>query len=218
MIERVLALDMSTKTGWAYLMSSPVSLVLQEYGQFPAMAKGEAHPYPASYVFWAQAIFEKIKELIQKFKPHVVVIEETAAGSKSNFSQKILEFIHYLVAEFLVSCETKTRYYLTEEWRRICSCTMTKEESKRNKTVRDYKKKHGTVLARDEKGGIIGLIGRKHVNVRRANELFGGQLKEPLRKKDEDTADALLLGAAYHVQKTMPSNKTNLDNLREQNG
>jgi hypothetical protein len=47
----------------------------------------------------------------------------------------------------------------------------------------------------------MGKITRKHVNIRRANEVFGAFLKTPLRKKDEDTADSLLLGYCYHLRR-----------------
>jgi len=47
----------------------------------------------------------------------------------------------------------------------------------------------------------IGKITRKHVNVRRANELFESFLTEPLILKDQDIADALLLALAYHMKK-----------------
>jgi hypothetical protein len=79
---------------------------------------------------------------------------------------------------------------------------MTKEESKHNKKVTAYKAAHGdTKVAYDENGKRIGRLGKKHINVRRANEVFGKFLKTPLRKKDEDTADSLLLGYCYHLRR-----------------
>jgi hypothetical protein len=205
---------MSTKTGWAMMTIVDQKLVLNAYGQFPAISE-PAYPYPESYLVWANQIFEKIRDLFDTFNPDIAVIEETAGGSKSNYSQKILEFIHFRVARYVTDRGTPTKYFMTEEWRRICGCKMTKEESKRNKEVRDFKKKHGTKLAKNTDGKVIGRIGRKHVNVRRANEIFDGQLKEALRKKDEDTADALLLGAAYHLQKWAPTKQTTLKGLRD---
>jgi Holliday junction resolvasome RuvABC endonuclease subunit len=217
-VERVLALDMSTKTGWALIESGSNSLELLDYGQFVQMAEPKDVPYPESYVDWANAIVKQIRALVTTHTPDILVIEETASGSKSNYSQKILEFIHYLVAFFVKTTGIRTRYFLTEEWRRICACKMTKEESKRNKDVRDYKKKHGTKLAKSAEGKVIGRIGRKHINVRRANEIFEKYLDEPLRKKDEDAADAMLLGAAYHLSKNakpVPTTKSALKGLRE---
>ena len=43
----------------------------------------------------------KILELINQFAPDILVIEETCAGSKNVYSQKILEWTHFLVAKFI---------------------------------------------------------------------------------------------------------------------
>lgn len=205
--ERVLSLDISTKTGWAFMISSSEGLNLESYGKINQISEPEGQ-YPVNYVDWAHMCFNKILELINTYKPEVLVIEETVAGSKSVFSQKILEWIHYLVAKYQKENTIKAVYFLTGQWRVITGCQMTNEEKKKNKEVRDFKKKSEkqtgvkTTVAYDKDGKRIGLVNRKHVNVRRANEEFGKFLKEPLRKKDEDLADALLLGLAYHSRKT----------------
>lgn len=200
MLERVLSLDMSTKTGWAFILSGPDSVELVESGQFSKTVEPEGQ-YPGNYVDWAITCYTQIALLIQRFLPTVLVIEETAGGSKNAMSQKILEFIHFTVANHIKATGIKTRYYMTEQWRRLTGCQLTKEESKRNKEVSKQKKEKGVRLARDLNGKIMGKVGRKHVNVRRANEVFGQYLKVPLQKKDEDRADALMLAYAYHVEK-----------------
>lgn len=198
--ERILSLDMSTKTGWALIVSTKDGPALEEYGQIPQIPE-PAGKYPSNYVDWAYLCFGKIVELVDRLAPDTLVIEETASGSKNIYSQKILEYIHFLVAKMIKECQIKTVYMMTEQWRRETGCVMTKEEKKKNKQVRDYKKSHDVKIAYDIEGKRIGLTGRKHVNVRRANEVFGSFLKEPLRKKDEDTADSLLLGYAYHLRR-----------------
>ena len=200
MIERVLSLDISSKTGWACLLSNSEGFELLAAGQVVAIHEPDGY-YPSNYVEWAFLNFGKILELIETHQPDVLVIEETAGGSKNGMSQKILEFTHFLVAKFIRETGIRAIYYLTEQWRRETGCLMSKEEKKKNKQVRDYKKKTGEKLARDISGKIMGLVGRKHVNVRRANELFGQFLPKPLLKKDEDTADALMLAYAYHARK-----------------
>lgn len=204
--KRVLALDMSTKTGWALLVSSDSGIELVEYGKILKTSE-PLGMYPGNYIVWANQIFGEILSLIERLKPDVLIIEETASGSKNVYSQKILEWIHFLVAKFIKESNIESVYMLTEQWRRETGCQMTKEESKRNKEVRGYKKakeeETGTkpTAAYDINGKRIGLISRKHVNVRRANEVFGAFLKEQLRQKDEDTADSLLLGYAYHLRR-----------------
>jgi DNA-binding transcriptional MerR regulator len=204
--KRVLALDMSTKTGWALSVSSNSGIKLEKYGQILKTSEPLGQ-YPKNYVDWANQVFGEILGLINELKPDVLVIEETASGSRNIYSQKILEWIHFLVAKYIKEYSIEAVYMLTEQWRRETGCQMTKDESKRNKEVREYKKSKeketGTkpTAAYDINGKRIGLISRKHVNVRRANEVFGAFLKEPLRQKDEDTADSLLLGYAYHLRR-----------------
>lgn len=198
--EKVLSLDISTKTGWAFFVSSPEKFTLIDYGKIDQIHTPEGQ-YPSSFITWSHMCVEKILEVVKKFKPDVLVIEETSAGSKAIYTQKILEWIHFLIAKFIVDTGLKVRYILTEEWRRETGCLMSKEESKRNKAVKKYKLKNRTKIAYGEDGKRIGKITRKHVNIRRANEVFGAFLSEPLRKKDEDTADSLLLGYAYHLRR-----------------
>lgn len=199
-MERVLSLDISTKTGWALILSGDSEYELERYGQVPKIEMPDG-PYPVSFVDWAHLCYGKIVELIDELHPDVLIIEETAGGSKNAHSQKILEFIHYLVARYIKETGVKNIYTMTEVWRRETGCKMTKEESLHNKAVKKYKEKNGTKIAYDESGKRIGKLSRKHINIRRANEIFGQYLSEPLRKKDEDTADALLIAYSYHLRK-----------------
>ena len=142
-----------------------------------------------------------MQKIIDNHQPDEFVIEETAKGSKNNMSQKIVEFIHAEIALFFENQDKigniySRRYFLTEEWRRICGCVMNNHEKKQNKEVRKQRKK-GITVCKGEDGKRIGLIGKKHVNVRVANEVYGLELK----LKDEDTADALLLAQALYIEK-----------------
>jgi hypothetical protein len=200
--ERILSLDMSTKTGWASMVSKELEIELEEYGTLPQIHEPTGQ-YPVNYVDWAYAVTAQIFELIDRFAPDVLVIEETVAGSKAVYTQKILEWIHFLVAKFIKETNIKAIYLLTGSWRSEVGCKMTKAESKHNKKVNSYKAAHGnTTVAYDESGKRIGKLTKKHINVRRANEVFGKYLTKPLKKKDEDTADSLLLGYCYHLRRT----------------
>lgn len=201
MKDRVLSLDISTKTGWALLESDDQDYLLEAWGHIKKSSEPEGQ-YPGNYVDWAYQCFGEIVRLIDTHHPNILVIEETASGSKNIYSQKILEFIHFLVARLIKDTGIKAFYFMTEEWRRISGCQMTKEESKHNKKVKQYKDKNDTSIAYDDNGKRIGKLTRKHINIRRANELFGTYFKTPLKKKDEDTADALLLAYTFHAKKT----------------
>lgn len=198
--ERVLSLDISTKTGYALIVSSNDGIFLESYGTLPKISE-PIGLYPSNYIDWAYQCFEKILELIDRFAPEVLVVEETSKGSKNAMSQKILEFIHFLLAKFIKETGIKSVYVMTEQWRREIGCQMSKVEKDRNKEVRDYKKKNNTNIAYDKNGKRTGLIGRKHVNIRRVSEIFADQLIRPLKRKDEDLADGLGLAACYHLRR-----------------
>lgn len=199
---------MSSKTGWALIVSSDEGLKLEEYGMIQKSSEPNGK-YPANFVDWAYQIFGEIEKLVNRLKPDVLVIEETVAGSKQVYSQKILEWIHFLVASFIKSSNIEAVYMLTGSWRAETGCVMSNDEKKKNKAVREYKKQKEketgvkpTAAYDINTGKRIGLVGKKHVNVRRANEVFGAFLKRPLQKKDEDEADALMLAYCYHLRRT----------------
>lgn len=202
MMERILALDMSTKTGWSLIESDGKDFKLLEHGKIDKSSEPEGQ-YPGNFVDWAVDVADSIWDIVLKKKATTLVIEETSAGSKAIYSQKILEWIHFSIASRIKeSYNIKAIYLMTEQWRRETGCLMSKEESKHNKDVKKYKEKNGTKIAYDiSTGKRIGKITRKHVNIRRANEVFADFLTEPLRKKDEDTADSLLLAYCYHLRK-----------------
>lgn len=199
---RVLALDMSTKTGFAVVDIEDKGFNLVVAGTLEKISEPNIPPYPVNYLHWARQCFSKIEELFDAYNPDAVVVEETAKGSKNNMSQKIVEFIHAELALYFEKCDKRGKvyprtYYLTEEWRRICGCVMSDQEKKQNAEVRKQKKKK-IAVCKDKDGKRIGLVGKKHVNVRRANEVYGLELI----LKDEDRADALLLAHAYYLEKT----------------
>lgn len=90
---------------------------------------------------------------------------------------------------------------MTGVWRKQIGSFMNATEKKRNKEVKEYKKKNKSKLAYDINGKRIGKISKKHVTIRLINETFADQLKTPLRRKDEDQADAISLNWAYHLKR-----------------
>lgn len=208
--ERILSLDISTKTGWAVATSSDSGIKLEDYGTILQIHEPEGK-YPSNYVTWAYKCFEEILSLISRFNADILVIEETSKGSKNAMSQKVLEWIQFLVAKYIKDGSIRAVYIMTEQWRREIGCQMNDGEKLKNKEVRKYKKeyekKYGkkTTVAYDIAGKRIGLTGRKHVNIRRVSEIFGDQLKEPLKRKDEDLADGLGLLACYHMRRLKDS-------------
>lgn len=197
--EKILSLDLSSKTGWSVQTSSDEGIRLDHYGRIEKTYTPSGE-YPSNFVIWAYDIFNELEKLVEAYKPDILVVEETSKGSKNALSQKILEWVHFLLAKHIKDNGLKSRYLLTEEWRRIVGCNkMTKDDKKRNKEVRTYKKVNKTSISYDSNGKRIGLVGRKHLNVRKANEMYKDFLPEPLIMAQEDVADSLLLAGAYHI-------------------
>jgi len=188
---------LSTKAGWAYFEIKDNKLALLESGQVIPISEIKGPPYPESYLKWADAVMASLLE-VMKGRPHAYLItEETTSGSKNNFDQKILEWVHLRFAEHCVSKMKEgslknVHYFMTGEWRSVAGMGMTIAESKRNKYVKLYKKAHGVKIAKDADGKVMGKVTKKHQALRRVKELFGLNLKV----KDNDEADALLLGYA----------------------
>lgn len=194
--ERILSLDISTKLGYCLATSSDEGFKLETYGQSPKIEYPKV-PYPVGYVMWAEQCFSNILKLIKEHKPTILVIEETAANSKSSHSQKILEWIHFLVASHIRDTKIDSVYLMTGTWRKAVESKMTKEERLRNKAVKDQKEKTGKKLAYGQDGKVMGKVTKKHVAIRTVKQLFDLDFK----MKDNDLADAILIAYARHKLK-----------------
>ncbi len=200
--KKVLALDISTKTGWAVFEDGkPVA-----WGTlFPDRTSKDFGGYPANFTYLARHLTRRLSsEIIQDFAERAgygsnpdfsflgdVIIEETNS-SRQNYSQKLLEFIHFCVVEELISRKITPKYVRTGEWRSAVNARQTPEEKRLNARISRIKQRTGKKLAKID-GKVVGKKGRKHVAIRVVGELLGIQLK----RKEEDAADALLLGLGF---------------------
>lgn len=181
----ILALDLSTKTGWAILAEgNPNPLI--DFGVFE---KSEKLIDFKSFDFkdikkvlsFIEVLCKNIIDVFQKYHPSKIIIEQTNSGKNFGLIQKILEWIHYrvLITSIRLLNGESPVYLATSEWRKIMDLRLTNEQKKHNKDIKSgIEKKKVTV---------------KHLSVQKANELFGLSLK----MKDNDKADAILLGTAY---------------------
>jgi len=196
----VLALDLSTNTGWA-LIDPAEPTKLKGYGNF--VSKETESLYPFSYLYRAQVVSQQLGFLLSgflndslfKIENLTVVIEEVNM-SRARHSQKQLDFIHYAVLEMLKYYDKcRVVYVDTSQWRKACGITLTKEQRKLNQTLAKASResaRKGVKL--DKKAlGIKGKITKKHLAVNRANEIFGTKFVV----KDNDIAEAALLGYAW---------------------
>jgi len=201
---RTLSLDISTSAGWALLGGTPAPNVLPDIlnkGLVKNPRKIAAHgPYPWSYKAAADWLADELLTVFltqqNLFGPiDVVVIEETN-GSKSRYTQKVLEFIHKAVLDRFstVPC-VRVVYVDTREWRSKLGCTLSKEQKKQNAKLSKAKREAEAMgLKVDKKElGIKGKVTKKHVAINWANEHW----KLDLKAKDDDIADALCVGTAF---------------------
>jgi Holliday junction resolvasome RuvABC endonuclease subunit len=187
----IIGLDLSFHSGYAVINANENSTVLVEIGNI--LPKVEVHTdFLEDYRMMDKAISisKQAIELINKFKPDIIAIEQTNNG-RNRTSQKGLEFIHYAVLSRIrdIQISNKVIYVDTSRWRSMLHIRLNKEQKKHNKDVKS--------------GKIRGKITPKHLSVIWANQTFSLNLK----LKDNDLSDALALSvAAYNtVQSRIPS-------------
>src|ERR1017187_3023288 len=196
---KVLALDVSTKTGWAVFDNSdgmPLIERLTKYGLIKNPDKIDTYgKYPWSYLNAASAMGQQILALAHTVKPDVIVIEETNGSRGSRYTQKILEFLHCCILERLVNLEIPVYYINSSSWRSTLGLVLSKEDKKANKKLKVAKKLSaatGKKLNRTELG-IRGIVNKKHIAIRYVNETYC----KNFLVKDNDICDAICLGTAY---------------------
>jgi hypothetical protein len=192
---KVLALDLSTNTGWAVIDASSGSPAVVDKGNVTNKVKTVVGKYPYNYIDNANIIADAVLVLAADHQPSAIVIEETNKG-KSRYTQKTLEFIHFAVLSRLRAKFGDQVFYVnTSNWRKSLNVQLSAADKKANQKLSRAKakaKKDGIKL--DKKAlGIKGRITKKHLAVRVANSTFNLKLVQ----KDNDIAEAILLGLAY---------------------
>lgn len=194
---RLLALDLSTSTGWALFESEGSSDRLVEHGRIElgeSVLGWGGRTYPWSHLAAIARMGSGILALVEEHKPDLIVIEETTGGGRANrYSMKILEWLHHHVLS-LLEAQYPVHYVDVGEWRRILGIRMTPEDKRQNARLSRAKSKSrltGEKLDKKELG-VSGKVTIKHVTLRWVNARFGLQLL----KKDDDIADAICVGLA----------------------
>lgn len=192
--ETILALDLSTYTGYAVLRKTGTAYSLFKYGLLTVPASNEKYPW--NYLERANQLGHMVYALVAQYKPDAIIIEETN-GSKSRYTQKLLEFLHFGVLSALAPYPYGDHvfYINTSDWRKGLGVGLSSAQKKANATLSKAKskaKKSGRAL--DKKTlGIKGKVTKKHVAVEVANTIYGLNLKVG----DNDMADAICLGTAF---------------------
>lgn len=190
----VLALDISTKTGWSLIHKEEgqdEQVSIGHYGRLVAeKSVDEWGEYPFNYLKLADHMAKRICELVQEHSPDFIVIEETNKG-KNRYTQKMLEFIHCKLLDRLADTKyaNTVNYVNTSDWRKSLGIYMTKEDKKNNAKVNKAKRQGKS----KKELGLKGKITRKHIAVRLVNDKYGTNFKQ----KDNDTAEAICIGLAF---------------------
>ena len=121
---KVLSLDVSTITGYAFGIMDDSGVTLKDFGTIPKVTK-PAGDYPKNYYEWAHKNFIAVLEMIEKYEPDHLVIESTSKGSKNALSQQILEWSHFLIAGWIIQNKMPVTYFQTGAWRVLVGAKMT---------------------------------------------------------------------------------------------
>jgi hypothetical protein len=176
----ILALDVSTKTGWALFRDDK----LIEYGQLHSKVEDfnvndfpdHSPKYPFNIIDAASLMVDKIMELVAKFCPTDIVIENTVKG-RNRHTQRCLEFLHCLL---LLRLRGRRIVYLDPStWRFALKLRLNGDQKKNNQLVSQGKKR--------------GRVTKKHLAINWVNETYDLHFKV----KDNDICDAIGLGSAF---------------------
>jgi len=197
---RVLSLDASTKSGWALFVDGKLTdsgaLTPVKIEDFNVNKDPQLSPhYPYNIFDGARQVSVLVHELLMKCSPVDVVVVENTNKGKNRHTQRFLEFMHFCILGMLRSVKQPMVYMDTSEWRQIMGLAATKEDKKSNAKLSKAKRVALAAGVKLDKKtlGIKGKINVKHRAVRMVNEQYGKKLK----MKDNDEADAILMGEAY---------------------
>lgn len=223
----LLALDISTKTGWSKFVDGQPVL----FGVIVNDLDWNTWPYPQNFIEVTDVMIRRIIAQIDELQDvDTIIIEETNKTGRfgSRHSQKILEFLHCELNRrlLLTHSHITVRYVNTSDWRKTLKLsvaetkklakpylkkldTMKKELAKT--TDREAKKLLKTQLdlfkqeLKDK--CILHKIDKKSISVAYANATFNLNLK----KGDNDISDSLCLGKAFLLGASFLTNKDIFD-------
>lgn len=202
---KYVALDISTKTGYAIFDDEKLLDCGLIKSQKPSHYKADAKTckdfspdYPKDYIETCCAIGAECLELVQDQNPAVVFIEHTEKG-KARLSQRLIEWINFVVACNLINNGFIVRYLFVSDWRTVTKCYLKywPEYKAWNSKVAKLKvkatpTKSGAKIAKID-GKIVTKVDQKKLSILLANEHYG------LNLKDDNIADAINLGRAGYI-------------------
>lgn len=195
----ILALDLSSNTGWALLDKDKNIL---KYGNIK-MTRATVRDFgvfPVSYVLAAQDVASQCAALVKQYNLDQIVIEETNHGRASGYSQKFLEYVHCLLLQGLMGLiqPDQIKYVATGDWRKTLGIKLSKEERVNNIKVNKANRSATTAKEKNAAKAAVGVTSKvttKHLSVAWVNQQHGTSFV----LKDADVTDAICIGTAYLV-------------------
>lgn len=184
---KILALDLSTKTGWAVLNDENLLL-----GYGTLSRPSDARELPGEYsnltpeytgIWKAGRVAKLIAPLLVKYSPDIIVIERLPSGGFRH-SKEMLYYIHFAVLSmlYLEGYQARVKYMEVSHWRSTLGLRLSKDQRQHNKKVKGH-------VAR-------GKITWKHLSVNMANAEYGLSLK----LKDNDASDSILIAKSFIIK------------------
>jgi len=202
---RFLALDISTKTGFAIFDNEKLVqcglIKLEKPSHYKADVKtfkDLPQDYPLGFMVSATELADECLKVYEENACELVVIEHTEKG-RARLSQRLLEWINYEVANRFVEQRISIQYLFVSDWREATKCYLKHwpEYKMWNSKIGKLKKaavptKSGAKIAKID-GKIVTKVDQKKLSIIIANNAFGLELK------DDNIADAVNLGHAAGV-------------------
>lgn len=192
-MDLVFGLDLSYHAGWC-VFDTQEKLIASGTINLPGKVGDDYGPFPWNYLNATTAQINQVYDLICRYNPKAVVIEAVNKG-KNRWSQLGLDFLHLELLQRLKLDGLKVVYLDSSAWRRTMDIKMSPTDKKNNAKV--SKAKRGGKSKKEL--GVKGKVTKKHLAINAVNQMIReGKLPlEPLKLKDNDEAESLLLCLAY---------------------
>lgn len=175
---RILGLDLSTSTGWAILSDEK----LVGYGRIQ-ISPDDKLEYPLNFIECAHKIACNIQDIVTRVQPDHIVIEETNQSKSygSRFSQKLLEYIHFAVADHLWFIGKTPKYMNSAQWQSLVGLHLSKDQRKNNKLAKEMAEKEKEQI----KKRIELELARKYVGLQAIDLPLDQRRKVDKERKEE---------------------------------
>lgn len=111
---------------------------------------------------------DEVSKLIARFKPDMIVVEETNLG-KQRYSQKQLEFIH---AMFIWNANIDSiKYISSSEWRKVLGISLNGDDKSLNKTLKSERETQKEELEEEFHLSNRRMISESYMGISKKSEM-----------------------------------------------